>query len=54
MKFISFFPNLKELILINNEINLDKPNNKKIIEDIKKEYKNLNLVIEETESINKN
>ena len=54
MKFISFFPNLKELILINNEINLDEPNNKKIIENIKNEYKNLNLVIGEIESKNRN
>ena len=54
MKFISFFPNLKELILINNEINLDEPNNKKIIENIKNEYKNLNLVLGEIESKNRN
>ena len=54
MKFISFFPNLKELILINNEINIDEPNNKKIIEDIKNEYKNLNLVIGKYNQKNRN
>jgi len=54
MKFISHFPNLKELILINNEINLDNPKNKEIIDDIRNKYKNLNLIIENIESKAKN
>ena len=54
MKFISHFPNLKELILINNEINLDYPKNKEIIDDIRNKYKNLNLIIENIESKAKN
>ena len=46
MTFISHFPSLKELILINNEINIDDIKNKEIIDDIRSKYKNLNLIIE--------
>ena len=46
MTFISHFPSLKELILINNEINIDDPKNIEIIVDIRSKYKNLNLIIE--------
>ena len=45
VKFISYFPKLKELILIKNPINLKEPNNKEIIEEVKSNYKNLELTL---------
>ena len=46
IEFISNFPSLTELVLSNNEINLDVPNNRKIINNIKNKYINLQLNIE--------
>ena len=46
LEFISNFPKLRLLILGNNKINLDSPKNKQIIEDIKKKYKNLKIILE--------
>ena len=49
LQFISNFENLNLLILVNNEINWDKPINNKLLEDINNKYKNLKLIIEITE-----
>ena len=43
VKFISYFPKLKELNLLKNPINLKDPKNKKIIEEVKAKYKYLQL-----------
>ena len=45
IEFISKFPKLKLLILVNNKINLDNPKNRQIIEDIKSKYNNLQLIM---------
>lgn len=49
LQFISNFENLNLLILVNNEIDWDKPINNKLLEDINNKYKNLKLIIEITE-----
>ena len=46
LEFISNFPKLRLLILANNKINLDNPQNKQIIKDIKNKYKNLEIILE--------
>ena len=43
LDFIKHFPNLKELIMEDNPINLENPENQKIIKEIKKT--NIELVI---------
>ena len=49
LKFISNFEKLNLLILVNNEIDWDKPINNKLLEDINNKYKKLKLIIEITE-----
>ena len=43
LDFIKHFPNLKELIMVDNPINLENPKNQKIIKEIEKT--NIKLVI---------
>ena len=43
LKFISYFPKLKELNLTKNLINLKDPHNKKFVEEVKAKYKYLQL-----------
>ena len=49
LQFISNFEKLNLLILVNNEIDWDKPINNKLLEDINNKYKKLKLIIEITE-----
>ena len=46
LEFISEFPNLEYLVLVNNEINWNEKKNNKLIEEVNNKYKNLKLIFE--------